>query len=324
MGPGIAILDRPLKGDTDGMQLTADSLATALRNAAGAMFLALACAAPAAFAEHPVSMWQVDGANNRIFLLGSVHLLRAEDHPLPAAIYAAYDQADALVMEMDMDDVDPFEAQALITELGLLADGDTLSEVMGPSAWKEAELLASRVNIPLDMLVSSKPWLAAIVIEQLMLTRIGFDPALGIESHLAGKAGSDSKEIHGLETIREQLEFLDNMSLESQRALLLQSLEESIDLEAIMDDLITAWRHGDIDFMETNMLGEIQKYPELYKTIVVDRNLDWVEQVAELLRDPHDYLVVVGALHLIGDQGVPALLTRRGFDVVQMRNGKPD
>ncbi|HUD96818.1 MAG TPA: TraB/GumN family protein [Woeseiaceae bacterium] len=306
------------------MQLTVASITTALRNGVAAMLLALTCAAPAAFAEHPVSMWQVDGASNRIFLLGSVHLLRAEDHPLPSAIYTAYDQADALVMEMDMDDVDPFEAQALISELGLLADGDTLSEVMGPGAWKEAELLASRVNIPLEMLASSKPWLAAIVIEQLMLTRIGFDAALGIESHLAGKAGGDGKEIRGLETIREQLEILDNMSLDSQRALLLQSLEESIDLAAIMDDLVAAWRHGDIDFMETNMLGDIQKYPELYKTIVVDRNLDWVEQLTELLQDPHDYLVIVGALHLIGDQGVPALLTRRGFDVVQMRNGKPD
>lgn len=293
-------------------------LTTNLRCRAGALCLALIFSAPGAFAQHAVTLWQVTGETNRLFLLGSVHLLRAEDHPLPAAIHAAYDEADVLIMEMDMDDVDPIEAQSLITELGLIQNGGTLSDVMGPQAWREAEELASRINIPLAMLASSKPWLAAIVIEQLMLTRIGFDQALGIESHLAAKAAEDNKAIHGLETIRQQLEFLDNMSLDSQRTLLLQSLEESLDLEVIMDDLIRAWRHGDIDFMEANMLKDIQSHAELYKTIVVDRNLNWVEQLTERLQDQDDYLVVVGALHLIGDQGVPTLLEQRGYSVVQV------
>lgn len=285
---------------------------------AGILCVALMFSAPGAIAQHAVTMWQVTGESNRMFLLGSVHLLRAKDHPLPEAIHAAYDEADVLIMEMDMDDVDPIEAQSLITELGLIQDGDTLSNVMGPGAWREAEDLASRIDIPLAMLASSKPWLAAILVEQLMLTRIGFDPALGIESHLAAKAAEDNKDIHGLETIRQQLEFLDNMSLDSQRALLLQSLEESLDLEEIMDDLIHAWRHGDVDFMEANMLKDIQNHEELYKTIVVDRNLDWVEQLTKLLQDKQDYLVVVGALHLIGDQGVPTLLEQRGYSVVQV------
>lgn len=293
-------------------------LRTTFRCRAGVLCLALMFSAPAAIAQHAVTMWQVTGESNRLFLLGSVHLLRAEDHPLPSAIHAAYDEADVLIMEMDMDDVDPIEAQSLITELGLIQDGGTLSDVMGPHAWRDAEDLASRIDIPLAMLSGSKPWLAAIVVEQLMLTRIGFDQALGIESHLAAKAAEDRKEIHGLETIRQQLEFLDNMSLDSQRALLLQSLEESLDLEEIMDELIHAWRHGDVDFMEVNMLKDMQNHAELYKTIVVDRNLDWVAQLTELLQDQDDYLVVVGALHLIGEQGVPTLLEQRGYPVEQV------
>jgi uncharacterized protein YbaP (TraB family) len=282
------------------------------------MALILLLAASAAHADHPVSMWQVDGESNRVYLLGSVHLLRAEDHPLPPVIYDAYEDAETLFMEMDMDDVDLVEAQALITELGLLGEGRSLRELMGADAWSEAEALATRVNIPLAMLASSKPWLAAITIEQLMLTRIGFDPAYGIESHLAERAGAEQKEILGLENIRQQFEFLDNMSLESQRALLLQSLEESLDLEQIMDELIAAWRHGDVKFLEENMLSEIREHDELYETIVVERNRDWVVQLENLLDDQQDYLVVVGALHLIGDDGVPQLLARRGFDVTQM------
>jgi uncharacterized protein YbaP (TraB family) len=278
--------------------------------------------AGAAHADHPVSMWQVDGGKNRVFLLGSVHLLRAADHPIPPVIYSAYEEAETLIMEMDMDDVDMIEAQALITELGLIQEGGSLREMMGPGAWSEAEKLAGRANIPLAMLASSKPWLAAITVEQLMLTRIGFDPSYGIESHMADRAAADKKEILGLETVRQQLEFLDNMSLDSQRALLLQSLEESIDLEAIMDELVGAWRHGDIQFLEHNMLEEIREHPELYDTIVVERNRDWVVQIEELLGHSDDYLVIVGALHLIGEQGVPALLSGRGHDVAQMQQAE--
>lgn len=287
------------------------------RQPAWLCLLTLLCAVTS-HADHPVSMWEVDGGNNRVFLLGSVHLLRAADHPIPPVIYGAYEEAETLIMEMDMDDVDMIEAQALITELGLIQDGSTLRELMGAGAWSEAEELATRANIPLAMLASSKPWLAAITVEQLMLTRIGFDPSYGIESHMADRAAGDEKEILGLETVRQQLEFLDNMSLDSQRSLLLQSLEESIDLEAIMDELVDAWRHGDLEFLEHNMLKQIREHQELYDTIVVERNHDWVLQIEELLGTRDDYLVIVGALHLIGDQGLPALLSGRGHDVAQM------
>jgi hypothetical protein len=109
------------------------------------------------------------------------------------------------------------------------------------------------------------------------------------------------------------------MSLESQGALLLQSLKESVDIQKIMDELVHAWRHGDIAFLEDNMLDEMKQYPELYGAIVVDRNLNWLEKIEDLLDDEDDYLIVVGALHLIGEDGVPALLTRRGYDVRQLR-----
>lgn len=290
-------------------------------SASRATILALLClfAWATADAGHPVSMWQVNGAKNRVFLLGSIHLLRAGDHPLPSVMEAAYDEAETLFMEMDMDDVDPMEAQQVITELGLIRDGTSLPELMGPAAWSEAEDLATRVDIPLFMLEGSEPWLAAIMVEQLMLTRIGFDPAYGIESRMVERAGVDGKEIIGLETVRQQLGYLDNMSLESQRALLLQSLEESADIEKIMDELVAAWREGDIGFLETNMLNEIRQHQELYKTLVIDRNRNWVERCEELLKETDDYLVIVGTLHLIGEDGVPALLAERGFEVEQMQ-----
>ncbi len=285
---------------------------------------ALAAIAFAAFAHaddegHLLSMWRIDGISNRVYLLGSVHLLREQDYPIPSAIYSAYDDADTLIMEVDLDDLDPTTTQVLVNDLGLIKNGRTLADVMGAELYAEAERIAAEIDIPLSALAAAEPWLAAIRVEQLVLTRIGFDPKFGIEMHLAERAGRDDKEILGLEKIAEQLGFLDSLSLDAQRSLLLQSLTEAVELERIMEVLIDAWRRGDVAFLQTSVLADMQAHPELYDALVVRRNRNWAGQIAALLDDEEDYLIVVGALHLVGDQSLQSLLEQSGHDVVQMR-----
>ncbi len=282
------------------------------------LIMAAGSAAPQS-TGHPISMWQINGASNRIYLLGSVHVLRQQDHPIPTAIEKAYQDAEILIMEIDVDDLDPVEMAGMVNELGVIKDGGTLQEIMGPSLYDEAADYASQLDIPFLMLAQTEPWLAAITIEQMMLLRIGFNPEYGIEFHLSAKAGEDNKEILGLESVREQLEFLDKLSLSAQRSLLIQTLRESLNIEENLDLLIEAWRHGDIDFLEENLLVEMQRYPELYRTLVVDRNEAWVEQIRNLIGEQDDYLIVVGTLHLVGDDGVPALLSEIGITTDQLR-----
>ena len=275
---------------------------------------------PALAAEsgHPLTLWQIDGASNRIYLLGSIHLLRKKDHPIPSAIYDAYADAEVLIMELDMDDLDPVAEQALATELGLIQDGRTLRDLMGPGLYAEAEILADALQIPLTLLDKSEPWYAAITVEIMMLMRAGFSPMHGIEFHLSEYAKRDNKEIRGLETTRQQLEILDSLSSGSQRDMLIQALTESMDLANVMDDLVDAWRYGDVEFLENNLLADMQDYDELHQAIVLDRNINWVGQIQELLDDQDDYLIVVGALHLVGEEGVPQLLSQRGHVVSQL------
>jgi uncharacterized protein YbaP (TraB family) len=282
------------------------------------LIMAAGSAAPQS-TGHPISMWQITGASNRIYLLGSVHVLRQQDHPIPTAIEKAYEDAEILIMEVDVDDLDPMEMAGMVNELGVIKDGGTLQEIMGPSLYDEAADYASQLDIPFLMLAQTEPWLAAITIEQMMLLRIGFNPEYGIEFHLSAKAGEDSKEILGLESVREQLEFLDKLSLSAQRELLIQTLRESLNIEENLDLLINAWRHGDIDFLEENLLVEMQRYPELYRTLVVDRNEAWVERIRNLIGEQDDYLIVVGTLHLVGNDGVPALLSEIGITTDQLR-----
>lgn len=267
---------------------------------------------------HPLSMWQINGFENRVYLLGSIHLLREQDHPLPTAIYRAYDDAEKIIMELDMDDMDPVAGQVMTNELGLIQDGRTLSDLMGAELYGEATKLAAVAQVPLSLLDKSEPWYAAMTVEIMLLMRIGFNPAYGIETHLMELARSDGKEILGFETMRQQLGFLDGLSPEAQRDMLIQALSEGEDMPDMMDEMIAAWRQGDVTFMEESLLSEMQDYPELNRVIVVDRNIDWTNQIEALLDDQEDYLIVVGALHLIGDEGVPGLLESRGHQVTQL------
>ena len=268
---------------------------------------------------HPLSLWQVDGSQNRGYLLGSIHMLRAQDHPLPSAIYIAYDDAEKLIMELDMDDLNPVESQALSNELGLIQDGRSLNDLMGDELYAEAERLAVASQIPLALLANAEPWFAAMNVEIMLLMRMGFNPALGVETKLMELAQSDDKEISGFETIREQLEFLDGLSPEAQREMLIQALADGTEMREMMDGMIDAWRAGDIDYLEENLLADMQDYPELNQTIVVDRNVSWTDSIEDLLDDDIDYMIVVGALHLVGDDGVPNLLKLRGHEVTQLR-----
>jgi uncharacterized protein YbaP (TraB family) len=274
--------------------------------------------AAAADAPHPVTLWQVEGASNSVYLLGSIHLLRPQDYPLPTALDAAYEDAEVLIMEIDMDDMDPFAAQVAFTTYGVLKDEQTLQDLMGDDLYAQALAAAEIIDIPLDLLRKTEPWYAAMTVEIMMLSRIGFDPTLGIEMHMMSKAQEDGKPIEGFETVEEQVRFLDGMSLPAQREMLLSTLTESAKLGEMMDEMIDAWRHGDIAVLESDMLDEIASHEELNKALVTDRNARWVSRIDSLLDDSDDYLIIVGALHLIGKDGVPTQLRQLGYDVRQL------
>ena len=78
-----------------------------------------------------------------------------------------------------------------------------------------------------------------------------------------------------------------------------------------------AWRSGDTAALARLMTGEYEDFPDLYRRLTVDRNRAWVGRLAALLNDRDDYLVVVGALHLVGPESVVDLLRQRGYQVTQ-------
>lgn len=266
---------------------------------------------------HPVTMWRATGAENSVYLLGSIHLLRPQDLPLPSVVDTAYDDAEILIMELDMDDLGTDVTQ-LFAESGVLKDGTTLRQVLGEEDYARAVAAADAIDIPLELLEHSEPWLAAVTVEMMVFYRIGFNPMLGVEMQMMSRATRDGKPIEGLETAEEQTAFLDGLSIETQREMLLQALEEGAKISESIDDIIAAWRYGDIETLETGLLQDLAENVELSEVLVNSRNRRWAAAINELLDDDDDYLIIVGALHLVGEQGVPRLLARAGVEIVQL------
>jgi uncharacterized protein YbaP (TraB family) len=270
-----------------------------------------------AFAEAPV--WAIRGAHNTVYLAGSVHLLRSRDATLPAAFDRAYKDADALVMEVDLDDLDPAAAQTWMLEHGMIADDKTLGDIVGKQRYQRVEQEGNRLGVPVEALQRLEPWLVAMTLAQLQYMKLGFDPEQGVEKQLERKAQADHKEITGLETLDEQLGLLANMSTDDQAKFLDLTLEEMHEMERETDTLLGAWRSGNAQQLASMLSDEYKVAPVLYRTLVADRNKRWMPQIEKLLKSDQDYLVVVGALHLVGNGGLLELTKARGFEAKQLQ-----
>ena len=268
-----------------------------------------------AFADCLHSLWTVKGKQNTVYLLGSMHLLRASE-PIPTVMDDAYRDAEKLVMEIDMDDLDPVAGQQAAMRLGVLPAGQTLSKQLDSATAAKLAAYAQRLGIQLTMLESFRPWLAAMTLTQLHLMKLGLDPQSGIEQRMVVRAASDHKEILGLETVDEQLGLLANLSPKLQTEFLTQTLAEADQIETEIDKMIAAWRTGDTVALEKFLL-DMNDSPEIARVLVANRNRNWMARLDKILNDKEDYLVIVGAMHLVGDDGLVALLKQRGFKVVQ-------
>ena len=267
-------------------------------------------------AEPTGVLWSLQGKTNTVYLLGSVHFLRPSEE-LPKTVDAAYLDAEQLLMEIDMDDLDPMQAQQATFELGMLPEGETLESQLGSATYAKVSEYARSIGVEPTLLNRFRPWLAAITLVQLQLMKMGLDANSGIEQRFVARAAKDNKEIHGLETLREQLTMMASLPAQQQREFLLYSVEDTERATREIDELIAAWRVGDTARLSKLMTEGFEQYPDLYRPMTVDRNKKWIAPIEDLLDDHDDYLVIVGALHLVGKDSVIELLEKRGHKIVR-------
>ena len=263
------------------------------------------------------SLWELHGKHNTVYLLGSIHVLRPSDYPLPAAVLEAYGNSKSLVMEVNLDEIGEGSVQSEMLASAALAEGRTLPDVLGAERYARASALAREAGVELSMFDQFAPWFAAEAISQLQLSQLGFKPESGVEMYFMEKARSDGKSVAGLETAHDQIALFQNMSLDTQAEYLLSSLEQAHDLPAEVDSMVRAWQHGDTRWFADEMKSELGRDPRLYDSVLSARNRKWLPKIEALLEGDKNTLVIVGTGHLVGRDSVIELLKKDGIGAAQ-------
>ncbi len=275
-------------------------------------------ALPARADEGRHVFWEVTGQHNTLYLLGSVHVLQSGNRALPAVTDSAYADAEVLVEELDVyaaaSDMLTPEAQAL----QFLPQGQTLAALLDdPPLHEKLRAVAGSLALDMDYLNRMRPWYAATLLSSMRLMKAGYSSQDGVDFQIAERARRDGKPIVGLETATQQFGYFAALPMEEQRRFLAGSLEES-DGSGDLRGLTEAWRGGDLVALEKELQQGMQESPVLFQSIVVQRNRDWLPRLEQMLGDPEkDYLVVTGALHMVGPQGLVELLRKKGYKVTR-------
>jgi uncharacterized protein len=280
--------------------------------------VALVAASIPASAQGKHFLWKVEGANGAIaYLLGSLHVLSAESYPLPAAIDKAFAESKTLVEEVDLDEMsDPMAMMGALTK-AMLTDGRTLDQIIAPATYAEVKKRAEASGLPMLALDRMKPWLVAVTLMAPTLQAAGFKPEFGIDRHFFDRAKDKGLKRQALETIAYQLDRFDSMALPVQEALLKATLEDLDTQVSGVKEMVRAWSAGNLAAVEELTLTAFKESPELYQRLLVERNQNWVPHVEKCLSDRAGCFVVVGAAHLLGRDGLPALLAKKGLKVTQ-------
>ena len=263
-------------------------------------------------------LWKVSDRDNAVYLLGSFHLLKPDDYPVSPDIDRAFAESDKVVFEVPPEQMlDPAMAQKFLAAAGY-ADGRTLSQVL-PSAMREKfnRILAQR-GASIAQFDAYEPWFVNLSLMLGVSQQMGFRPEKGLDQVLMQQALTGGKSTGGLESIDLQLAVLDSTPMDEQVKSLKEFLDKPTDMPGMLSDLHDAWRDGDLARLDTLTREEMRdKTPETYRIVNVERNEAWVPQIRQMLdgQKKGDTLVVVGALHLLGEDGVVEKLRAKGYAV---------
>jgi uncharacterized protein YbaP (TraB family) len=268
-------------------------------------------------AQEKSFLWKVSSDQSSLYILGSIHLLNKESYPLKKSIEDAFEETKKLLLEVDLPKANAEKMQHLVLQKSVSRDGTALHQNVSSDTYDRVARRAKELGIDIRMLSPLKPWVIAMTMAAVKLQTLGFDPKLGIDRHFAERAKQADKPTDGLETAEFQLNLFDQFSPREQELLLRQSMSEMDHVERNVSEIVQAWKSGDIGAVEKHLLTGMRDHPEIHRKVIDDRNQRWLPQIENLLARGENALVVVGAAHLVGKNGVIELLKSRGYSVEQ-------
>ncbi len=264
-------------------------------------------------------LWKmkVDGKNS--YILGSIHMMKKDAYPLKAEIEEAFKDSEYLVVEADISPSKNAEIIKLTFENAKYNDNSLLKDHISDKTFKLLQNKLKKLGMSLEFFKSFRPWFLAMTVTSMELVKLGFNPELGIDRFFIKKRSADK--ILELEGIKYQLELFNNFTDKESESFLLSSLTEADSLEKNIDKMVSAWRNGDTDRLSKLVTEDRKQYPDMarvFNIIIEKRNRRMVEKIESFIKSQKSCFIIVGAAHLVGDEGIINLLKQKGYSLVQL------
>ena len=274
----------------------------------------LATCAPAAAPRGEPALWRISDHDSEIWLFGTVHVLPADLRWRSTRLNAAFSAADELVLETDTSAGET--TAALTARYGLLPAGEKLSPRLPSHDAARLARISSTLGVDPSSLERLRPWLAALRLSFAFAAAHGQLSEAGVEAVLLPEAQARGLRISYLETPEQQIRTLAELSDSDQLRFLQASLRQIEEGGGALEFIDRAWASGDVAALDRELHAQLsQAGPGPYAVIITRRNEAWADEIARRLEGSGRIFYAVGAAHLVGDGGVPALLRRRGIDV---------
>jgi uncharacterized protein YbaP (TraB family) len=263
------------------------------------------------------SVWKVTGKGTTMYLGGTFHLLRASDFPLPAQFDSAYAHSSAIALETNPDELQKPEVTQKMMQKMMLPEGKTLKTVLADSSYKALEKVCAGMGLPIDNLSQLKPSMVTLVLTMMQIKKMGFSSD-GVDKTFAAKAKNDGKKILFLETIDQQISFITNIGEGIENEFVMQSIADLEKTEKEFPELVNGWRTGSDKEMSKDAEEMKNEFPDMYKSLLVDRNNNWLPIIESYLDTPETEFVLVGSAHFYSPDGIVKMLKDKGYKVEQM------
>jgi hypothetical protein len=276
------------------------------------LFPAAALAAPA--------LWRVSDADSSVWLFGSIHILDKDRDWRTPRFDAALAEADHVYFEIVLD----MDAYATLTRLSMLygsnRDGRTLSDYLTQEQQDRLQAFLDEHGLLREQVEPMRPWLADLT---FMATSMvgggegGMGRQAGVELQLLDEIAEDRRK--ELETAEIQFRMFAGVPDAQQVDSLMRTIENADSPEQELGSVAELWHSGDVDALARLMNASMGSTDSpMYRRLLTDRNRRWTTEIAEMLANNEDAMIVVGAGHLAGPVGVPTLLSEAGFKVERM------
>lgn len=259
-------------------------------------------------------------ASGKIYLLGSLHFGAPWIYPLPAVISDALATADALVVEADLSRTSPADLAARLQAAGTYTDGPGLKEALEPTEWTALSNVSRTFGLPVTLVERQKPWLASLTLTSTVLQKLGYSAAYGVDLQVMREAAPRMPIIE-LESAEYQFELLSGMEQKDQVAMLMQTLHEIDDAGRHFGDMLDAWLNGNVEKLDRVMFEAFDRMVRgdvIYRRLILERNERMTDAIARLSREHGVLFVVVGAGHVVGENGIVERLKSAGYYVEQL------